>query len=200
MSVAPTVAPTPQERSRFGELADDVAYLRRVCGLLVAPFEDGYRIQRDKVDADGLVARATAERARRRTDAPKAAVATSKPAVAAPVAPRVMTKDAHRELHAGIAKAARPTKPATCGCGKPGSHPGRCWFRRGLPDPKLKPPAVDRAVAAREARLGRALAELDSRIDGIQRVIREIVKLLRRGHDVGGQPIAKLEKMVTALN
>ena len=41
--------PTDAEVRAFGHLAQDIAYLRRGCGLVVAPFKDGFRIGTDVV-------------------------------------------------------------------------------------------------------------------------------------------------------
>lgn len=90
------------ERVRHGEYAEDVVYLRDVCGLLVAPFRDGYRINNDVVTKDELRERAAQERTRRPAPKPRAAKAS----------------------------AADPV--ADCPCGRPSNHYGRCWVRRGL--------------------------------------------------------------------
>lgn len=66
-------APTDAERRAFGDLAEDIAYLRRVCMLTVAPYHGEYRIgvgraDDDVIDGEGIRARATAERERRKPD------------------------------------------------------------------------------------------------------------------------------------
>lgn len=93
------------ERARHGEYAEDVVYLRDMCGLLVAPFRNGYRINNDVVTKDELRERAAQER--RKRPAPK------------PRAERVAASD----------------PVADCHCGKPINHYGRCWVRRGMPGP-----------------------------------------------------------------
>jgi hypothetical protein len=84
--------PTPIERRQFGELADDIAYLRRGCSLLVAPYGVGWRVGRDVVDNEGLQARAAAERRRRAELAQRqprpAARPVSRPPAAVATAPR----------------------------------------------------------------------------------------------------------------
>lgn len=57
-----SVEPTAQELRRFRSLAWDIAYLRRACGLVVAPFHDGFRIDNQVVTADELAERARRER------------------------------------------------------------------------------------------------------------------------------------------
>jgi hypothetical protein len=62
-------APTFQERRTFGDLADDVAYLRRVCWLTVAPYREGFRVGEgasvEVLTAEQLQRRAERERDRR---------------------------------------------------------------------------------------------------------------------------------------
>jgi hypothetical protein len=58
--------PTDIERRQFGALADDVAFLRRGCGLLVAPYRGGWRINDEVTDDEGLGARARLERKARK--------------------------------------------------------------------------------------------------------------------------------------
>ena len=62
--------PTPIERRQFGDLADDIAFLRRGCGLTVARYRDDFRIGTTVTDLDivsesALATRAARERARR---------------------------------------------------------------------------------------------------------------------------------------
>ncbi len=104
--------PTLKVRS-FGHLAQDIAYLRRGCGLVVAPFKEGFRIGTDVVDADGM--RARADRERKRRNHTVAATAVSAPSI--PVGPP------------------KPVIPPACGCGRIASHQGRCWVRRGWKGP-----------------------------------------------------------------
>ena len=63
-----TFPPTAQERRQFGDLASDIAYLRRGCHLTVAPFHGGFRVGDgaavEVVTADGIAARAREYRAR----------------------------------------------------------------------------------------------------------------------------------------
>lgn len=88
---APTTAtPTSVERRAFGDLADDVAYLRRVCMLIVAPFQGDYRIgvgraDDEVVDADGIRARAAAERQRRPATPPAKAMVQVDPELMKPL-------------------------------------------------------------------------------------------------------------------
>lgn len=90
------------ERVRHGDVVEDVVYLRDVCGFLVAPFRDGYRINNDVVTKDELRERAAQERKRRPAPKPRA----EKVAAAVPI--------------------------VDCPCGRPSNHFGRCWVRRGL--------------------------------------------------------------------
>lgn len=124
-----TSAPSDAERRAFGDLAEDIAYLRRVCFLIVAPFRDGYRVgpgraDDDVVDAEGLRARAEKERARR------AGTLTATPL---PRAAAVL----HSAAPIGLATKTPKTMPmdGICRCGRPNSHRGRCWARRGWTGP-----------------------------------------------------------------
>lgn len=72
-----------REIKLHGELAEDVVYLRTVCRLLVARFQDGYRINRDVVTGEQLQDRAKDERdlraIRRAAAKPRPAIQPSEP-------------------------------------------------------------------------------------------------------------------------
>lgn len=110
------------ERRRHGECVEDVVYLRDVCGLLVAPFRDGYRINNDVVTKDELRERAAQERKRRPAPKPR----PEKVAAADPV--------------------------TYCECGRPINHHGRCWKRRGLSGPPTPASKSGGIAEGREAR------------------------------------------------
>lgn len=57
--------PTEIERRQFGELADDIAFLRRGCGLTVARYRDDFRIGTTVTDLEVVPASAIAGMARR---------------------------------------------------------------------------------------------------------------------------------------
>lgn len=65
------------ERKRLGEHADDVLFLR-ACGLTVAPFHGGFRVNGEVVGDEGLQKRAELERDKRAGQAFQAAARPSK--------------------------------------------------------------------------------------------------------------------------
>lgn len=81
MPANPQLDPTPAERKLFGDLAEDVAYLRRGCGHIVAPFQGRYRVGVSVVNEQGLRDRATKERDLR----DRRAMQPPKPPKAAPI-------------------------------------------------------------------------------------------------------------------
>lgn len=66
MAKATDVTPNDAERRAFGDLAEDVAYLRRGCHLTVAPYRGGFRVGEgaavEVINAAELRARAPKER------------------------------------------------------------------------------------------------------------------------------------------
>jgi hypothetical protein len=135
--------PTDAEVRSFGHLAQDIAYLRRGCGLVVAPFKEGFRIGTDVVDADGMRARADRERKRRN----HTVAATAVPAPSIPVVPP------------------KPVIPPACGCGRLATHQGRCWVRRGWKGP-TQPELTERSVAKRLEAIETDVAELKRLLGG----------------------------------
>lgn len=101
--------PTDAERRSFGELAGDVAYLRRGCGLLVAPFKGSFRIGSDVVDESAVRARAQQER-ERRAPAPKAIARPCSPAPTVPVVTEAAAPEPPRLTGAAQISKARAEK------------------------------------------------------------------------------------------
>lgn len=138
--------PTAQERKLFGDLAEDVVELREA-GKVIAPFRGMYRVNNQETTASGVVAMAAKVRSDRlardktwtvarfakpSTDAVPHSVPNGAPALPTPQGGRdAATKT---EPVRGIGPVAHS---APCKCGRPSNHFGRCWFRRGLPDPAL---------------------------------------------------------------
>ncbi len=174
--------PTDAEVRAFGHLAQDIAYLRRGCGLIVAPFKDGFRIDGDVVGAAELRARADRERKRRNHKA--AATVLSAPARPLPNVAATygsgLDDDKRARLKASLeagdtigeaARAAGVSKSTAhkhkgampvalvCPCGRPNSHQGRCWSRRGLSGPDSQAPIVPSTPERLDA-LERAIAEI----------------------------------------
>ena len=145
--------PTEVERRQFGELADDIAFLRRGCGIMGAPFQDGYRLDDVVVFADGLQARAKRERARREPGRAATAVPSARPVEApAPKPPPVEAAARAAQIDTELAGYVRrlipakaPTLGTMCKCGRPDSHQGRCWHRRGWTGPGQDPAAKPKA-------------------------------------------------------
>ena len=101
-----SASPTAIERRQFGELADDVAYLRHDCGQVIAPYRDGFRVGQgagaDVITADQLVARAQRERDRR--TAGRAATVLPKPSPE--MAMKVVSQNLQRGNHEVISRLA----------------------------------------------------------------------------------------------
>jgi len=140
------------DQRRFGELAEDVVFLRDR-GLIVAPFKGLYRIDNDTYTADGV--RKVARDLRQREPSPRRA---AKEAAQALTADDVATP-------APPAQPALPP-PAICPCSRPRGHGGRCWFKRGLSGPPerkkaVRPPVEQLPRDAMTARLQRLEARLD---------------------------------------
>ena len=148
-----SASPTAIERRQFGELADDVAYLRHDCGQVIAPYRDGVRVGQgagaDVITADQLVARAQRERDRR--TAGRAATVLPKPA---PVFQGVETPPVKTDL------APLPMVPELCACGASATHGGRCWHRRGWAGPGQNPRKMASSLEERVAALERVVPEL----------------------------------------
>lgn len=151
------LAPTDAERRTFGDLAVDVAYLRRGCMLIVAPYHGEFRVgvgrgDDDVVDAEGLQARAQKERNRRAPGQQARALPATPPApVPSPPAPVLKGVETPTKPAASsqTADASEPTIVVVraCQCGRPGNHRGRCWHRRGWAGPDEGSSAVVPAAA-----------------------------------------------------
>lgn len=63
-----SILPTDAERRSFGDLAEDIAFLRRGCHLTVAPFHGAFRIGTN-ADLDCVTSSALQARARREREA-----------------------------------------------------------------------------------------------------------------------------------
>jgi len=125
-----TAVPTPAERRLYGDLADDVVYLRKICGLVVAPFKGDFRVgtnaDLDVVTASGLRMRARQERERRGGKGAARALPTRAPAA----------KPSAAEPPPQAAKSAPWASDVDeCKCGRPSNHKGPCWARRGWSGP-----------------------------------------------------------------
>lgn len=155
--------PTAAERKTFGDLADDVAYLRQACGLLVAPFKGEFRINTDVVDKDGLRARAQRERIRRNHVQPAKTLPTPAPGPVAHPAPVLPTSP----LPKGKPIVIGLDRANLCGCGRALNHYGRCWVRRGKPGPEGR--AADKRTIGE--RLDALEAEIIKLRDQVGRVV-----------------------------
>lgn len=169
----PTVSIIDQRR--FGDLAEDVVFLRDR-GLIVAPFKGMYRIDNDTYTADGV--RSVAHRLRQREPSPRLAAKRAAQALTVDhvAEPAPAAVEAVEEAAAPASPA--PSPPALCPCSRPRGHGGRCWFKRGMTGPPIRKKAVrlpvqplpSDAITARlqsmEARLNKFMRLLSIAIGG----------------------------------
>lgn len=95
-----------------------------------------------------------------------------------------------KKLEAPKTEEAAPMKEknGNCGCGKPSTHYGRCWFRRGMPGPPEK------RVATRRGRRP-SLSEESHRKNGtLIEELRAELERISRDYDAVEQAIKVLER------
>lgn len=125
-------------RELYGDLLPDVEYLRRKMPV----YRDGDLIMVGGIPRTESQVREIAARERR----------LEKPVQTFVTAPIADEPDA-------------PAIPlGQCGCGKGANHPGRCWFRRGMPGP-----SQGTGVYARVRALEAELAALRERLNAIDK-------------------------------
>lgn len=166
MPAKPTPGPTDQERRIYGELVDDILYLRNDCGFYAARFKGDYRIGNEVLTAAGVREKACTERRRRS----RGQAATALPATP----PTATTSDKITDIpNLEVAKIPPKVEPpsaakrspfaAKCQCGRPENHNGRCWARRGLSGPPA-PTSMKERIAALE----KALADLRAQVEALR--------------------------------
>lgn len=174
-----TASITLQDLRIHGVYAEDVVYLRDL-GMTVAPFKGAYRVGNEIVEKAALHVFAKAERTRRGQKQPPARAAIVK------AAPRAAT----------AAPAAAVAGPTSCPCGQPSSHSGRCWHRRGQPNPALAPPqARVLSTGSMEARV----AQLERQVKGLLRILGAQSKSARVKNEERAQSHLKFEAEIAQL-
>lgn len=151
------------DQRRFGELAEDVVYLRSR-GLIVAPFKGIYRIDNDTYTADGV--RKVAHDLRQREPSPRLAAKRAAPALTAENVAEPAPAAVEPIEEAATPASPAPSPPGLCPCSRPRGHGERCWFKRGMTGPPERKKAIRLPVQplpsdAMTARLQRLEARLD---------------------------------------
>ena len=187
---------TQRDRLVHGVYAEDVVYLRGL-GMIVAPFQGGYRVDNEVFEKPALQVFAREQRQKRgqKHQPARAAIVPQRDKRAAltaaieggaTIGQAARAAGASKSTAFAVAQVATPAE-LLCKCGRPNSHQGRCWARRGdLPEQaRVAGHGADRL----EARVG----QLERQVKGLLRILANGMKADRLLHEERAQTFLKRE-------